>query len=146
MKSPRPCSYHQNATAVAIRRASSALAIRLRSSVRWPTSVMVAAASRGCRRRLSRGLPPPSLTVVLPGAGGSAGAVGHACLLGAGAQLGGARLGDTGLLVELRGQVAGGRGGSSRRGDDLAADGGGLGGVLGAHTLAGVVVLHALHL
>src|SRR5688572_13016245 len=128
MKSPRPCSYHQNATAVAIRRASSALATRLRSSVRWPTRVMVAAASRGGRRRLSRGRPPSSLTVVLPGAGGSAGAVGHAGLLG------GARLGDAGLLVELRGQVAGGRGGRRRRGDDLAADGGGLGGVLGAHT------------
>src|SRR5829696_5361731 len=118
MNSPRPCSYHQKETAVAISRASRALATRLRSSVRWATSDMVASASRGARRRRSRG----PLTVVLPGAGGSAGAVGRAGLLGAGAQLGRVRLGGAGLLVQLSGQVTAGRRGGGGGGDDLAAD------------------------
>src|SRR5919107_3000688 len=101
MNSPRPCSYHQKETAVAISRASRALATRLRSSVRCAISDMVAAASRGARRRRSRG----PLTVVLPGTAGSAGAVGRAGLLGPGACLGRARLGDARLLVQLRRQV-----------------------------------------
>src|SRR5829696_430272 len=138
MKSPRPWSYHQKATAVAISRASSALATRLRSSVRCAISDIVAAASRGSRRRRSRG----PLTVVLPGAGGSARAVGRAGLLGPGAQLGRARLGDAGLLVQLGGEVAvGGRRRAGGR-DDLAADGRGVRRILRAD----VVVLHALHL
>src|SRR3954453_19803966 len=118
MKSPRPWSYHQKAIAVPTSRASSALATRLRSSVRCAISAMVAAASRGWRRRRSRG----PLTVVLPGAGGSAGAVGRRGLLGPGPQLRRVRLGEAALLDQLGGQVAvGGR----RRGggrDDLAAD------------------------
>src|SRR6476469_4439607 len=113
MKSPRPWSYHQKATAVATRRARSALAIRLRSSVRCAISDIVASASRGGRRRLRR---VPSVTVALSGTGGSAGAVGRAALLGTGAEFGGAGLGDPCLLLELRGQVAGRRGGG---GDDL---------------------------
>src|SRR5215213_3605750 len=140
MKSPRPCSYHQNATAVARSSASSALAMRLRSSVRWATSVIVACGSRGARRRRTRTRRPASLTVVLPGAGRSAGSV-RAGLLGAQTQLGGLRLGRLGLRVQLCGQVA--RGGR---------DGGG-GGDLSAHRRrlrrvlrADVVVLHALHL
>src|SRR5829696_7002816 len=143
MKSPRPWSYHQKATAVAISRASSALATRLRSSVRCAISDIVAAASRGSRRRRSRG----PLTVVLPGAGGSARAVGRAGLLGPGAQLGRARLGDAGLLVQLGGEVAvGGRRRAGGR-DDLAADGRGVRRILRAQSPdRGVVVLHALHL
>src|SRR5215218_1892661 len=145
MKSPRPWSYHQKAMAVATSSASSALAMRFRSSVRWATRVIVAAGSRGARRRRNRGPRPCSVTVVLPGREASAGAVGRAGLVRAGAELGGAGLGDPGLLVQLRGQVAGRAGGRRRRrrrGHDLAAQGGGLGGVLGAD----VVVLHALHL
>src|SRR5215207_9838159 len=140
MKSPRPWSYHQKAMAVATSSASSALAMRFRSSVRWATRVIVAAGSRGARRRRNRGPRPCSVTVVLPGREASAGAVGRAGLVRAGAGLG-----DPGLLVQLRGQVAGRAGGRRRRrrrGHDLATQGGGLGGVLGAD----VVVLHALHL
>src|SRR5215213_4816826 len=119
MKSPRPWSYHQKATAVATSSASSAFAMRLRSSVRCAISVIVAWASRGGRRRRTRDPRPASLTVVLPGRGGSAGAVGRAGLLGAGAELGGAGLGDPGLLVQLRGQVIARRG---RGAGDLTAD------------------------
>src|SRR3954454_15821305 len=139
MKSPRPCSYHQKATAVASSRASSALATRLRSSLRWATRLILASGSRGARRRRSRGPRPGSLTVVA--LEGSARPVERAGLLGAGPQLGGTCLRDTGLLVQLRAQVTGRRG--LRGGDDFAADGrGGGGGVAGAH----VVLLHALHL
>src|SRR5215218_36784 len=108
MKSPRPWSYHQKAMAVATSSATRALAMRLRSSVRWATRVIVACGSRGARRRRARALRPASLTVVPSGAGGSAGAVGRAGLVGAGAQLGGAELGGAGLVVQLGGQVAGG--------------------------------------
>src|SRR3954447_5428542 len=118
MKSPRPCSYHQKATAVASSRAKSALATRLRSSLRWATRLILASGSRGARRR-SRGPRPGSLTVVQ--LEGSARPVERAGLVGAGPQLGGACLRDTGLLVQLRGQVTGRRG--LRGGDDLAADG-----------------------
>ena len=59
MNSPRPCSYHQKPPRWPRSSASSALKIRLRSSVRWATRVIVAAASRGARRRRSRGLRPP---------------------------------------------------------------------------------------
>src|SRR3954468_23039607 len=138
MKSPRPCSYHQKATAVASSRASSALATRLRSSLRWATRLILASGSRGARRRRSRGPRPGSLTVVL--LEGSARPVERAGLVGAGPQLGGTCLRDTGLLVQLRAQVTGRRG--LRGGGDLAADGRGGGGVAGAH----VVLLHALHL
>src|SRR5688572_33340561 len=108
MNSPRPCSYHQKETAVAMSSASSALKMRLRSSVRWATRVIVAWASRGWRRLRIRDLRPSSvmfgLSRALPGAGGSELAVGRAGLLGAGARLGRAGLGDPGLLVQLRGQ------------------------------------------
>src|SRR5687768_8273589 len=144
MNSPRPCSYHQKETAVAMSSASSALKMRLRSSVRWATRVIVAWASRGWRRRRTRDLRPSSVTVGLPLARGSELAVGRAGLFGAGARLGRADLGDPGLLVQLRGQVAARRGG--RRHDLAAQRGAGLGGVLGADVLARVVVLHALHL
>src|SRR3954470_3516567 len=136
MNSPRPWSYHQNAIAVPISSARSAFATRLRSSVRCAISDMVACASRGGRRRRRR---VASVTVVRPERGGSAGAVGRAALLGAGAELGGAHLGDPRLLLELRGQVTGGR---RRGGDEPASDGRGLRCVLRAD----VVVLHALHL
>src|SRR3954451_17706993 len=116
MKSPSPWSYHQNATPVATSSARSALATRLRSSVRCAISDIVASGSRGGRRRRTRGARPASVTVVLPGAGGSAVAVGRAALLGAGAELGAARLGDPRLLVQLRGQVSTGRRGA-RLGD-----------------------------
>src|SRR3954453_21205580 len=142
MKSPRPCSYHQNETAVATRRASSERAIRLRSSVRCATRVIVAAASRGGLRRRARGAWPASLTVVLSGTEGSARAVVRAGLIGAGAELGGADLGGPGLLVQLGGQVT--AGGADGRSD--AAHGRGLCGVLGTDVLARIVVLHALHL
>src|SRR3954469_14469478 len=142
MKSPSPWSYHQNATAVATSRARSAFATRLRSSVRCAISDIVASGSRGGRRCRTRGPRPASVTVVLPGAGGSAVAVGRAALLGAGAELGGARLGDPRLLVQLRGQVTAGRRRGRGGGDDLAPDGSDGGGVLGAD----VVVLHALYL
>src|SRR4051812_27601860 len=139
MNSPRPCSYHQKENAVATSRASSPLATRLRSSVRCAMRVIVACASRGGFRRRSRDRRSDSLTVVVPGTAGSEGAVARAGLIGAGPELGGARLGDPRLLVQLRGQVtAGGRGGS----DDLAADRGRLRGVPSAD----VVVLHPLHL
>src|SRR4051794_3937606 len=138
MNSPRPWSYHQKATAVATSSARSDFATRLRSSVRWAISDIVAWASRGGRRRRPRGPWAPSVTVVLPGRGGSAGAVGRAGLLGAGAELGGAGLGDPGLLVQLRAQITAGRRGG---GDDLAADGGRLGGVLRTHRVTGIVVL-----
>src|SRR4051812_2747229 len=138
MKSPRPCSYHQKATAVASSRASSALATRLRSSLRWATRLILASGSRGARRRRSRGPRPGSLTVVV--LEGSARPVERAGLVGAVPQLGGACLRDTGLLVQLRAQVTGRRG--LRGGDDFAADGRGGGGVAGAD----VVLLHALHL
>src|SRR5215217_404666 len=137
MKSPRPCSYHQNDTAVAISSASSALAMRLRSSVRWATRVIVASGSRGARRRRGLGGRAPSLTVVLPGRRRSAGAVGRAGLLGAGPQLGGTRLGSAGLLVQLGGQVTVGGRGRGGGGGELAADRG-LRGVLGANGRAGV--------
>src|SRR6476619_7075760 len=141
MNSPRPWSYHQNASAVATSSARSAFATRLRSSVRCAISDIVASASRGGRRRRRR---VPSVTGVLPGPGGSAGAVGRARLLGPGAELRGASLGDACLVLELRGQVTGGRRrrGARGGGDDLAADRRRLGGV----TRADVVVLHALHL
>src|SRR3954464_7281621 len=142
MKSPSPWSYHQNATPVATSRARSAFATRLRSSVRCAISDIVASGSRGRRRRRTRGPRPASVTVVLPGAGGSAVAVGRAALLGAGAELGGARLGDPCLLVQLRAQVTAGRRRGRGGGNDLAPDGSDRGGVLGAD----VVVLHALHL
>src|SRR3954464_14630405 len=142
MNSPRPCSYHQNETAVATSRPRSDRAMRLRSSVRWATSVIVAAGSRGALRRRRRGPRPASLTVVLSGPEGSVRAVARAGLLGTGAQLGGAELGGPGLLVQLGGQVtAGGADGLSE-----GADGSGLGRVLGTDVLARVVVLHALHL
>src|SRR4051794_29910481 len=131
MNSPRPWSYHQNANTVAISRARSALAMRLRSSVRCAISDIVASASRGGRRRRRR---VASVTVVRSERGGSAGAVGRAALLGAGAELGGARLGDPCLLLELRRQVTGGRRSGSH---DLTADGRGLRGVLGADSLTG---------
>src|SRR5689334_19842827 len=135
MNSPRPWSYHQKAIAVATSSASSALAIRLRSSVRCAISDIVASESRGGRRRRRRG---PSVTVVLSGRGGSARAVGRACLLGAGTQLRGTRLGDPRLLEQPGAVVAHGR----RRRDDLAADRGGLGGVARAQPAGrGVVVL-----
>src|SRR5215218_10211394 len=114
MNSPRPCSYHQKAIAVAISRASSALAMRLRSSVRWATRVIVASGSRGGRRRRDRARGW-SVTVVRPAREPSAGAVGRAGLLGAGPQLRRAGLGDPGLLVQLRGQVTGGGGGGRGR-------------------------------
>src|SRR4051812_20138475 len=138
MNSPRPWSYHQNAIAVPISSARSAFATRLRNSVRCAISDMVACASRGGRRRRRR---VASVTVVRPERAGSAGAVGRARLLGAGAgaELGGTRLGDPRLLLQARGQVTGGRG--RLRGDDLAPDRG-LGGVLRPD----VVLLHALHL
>src|SRR3954470_9078185 len=132
MKSPSPCSYHQNATAVPRISASSALATRLRSSLRCAMSVIVAAASRGGRRR-RRGRPP-SVTER------SEAAVGRAGLVGAGAQLRGPCLRSGGLGLGLGRGVDGRR----RRADgrrDLADRGGG-GGVLAAD----VVVLHALHL
>src|SRR6476661_4572117 len=110
MNSPRPWSYHQNATAVASSSARSAFATRLRSSVRCAISDIVASASRGGRRRRTRRPRPAWVTVVLSGGGGSARAVGRAALLGAGAELGGAGLGDPRLLVQLGGQVTGGRG------------------------------------
>src|SRR5690349_22194101 len=125
MNSPSPCSYHQKATAVATSSASSALAILLRSSVRWATRLIVASASlrrRGFRVRCS-------VTVVLPRRGGSERPLGprgvgrggvRPRLVGPGPQLGGARLGQAGLLEQLRGQLAGrrgraGRGGGGRR-------------------------------
>src|SRR4051794_37381200 len=136
MNSPRPWSYHQKAIAVATSSARSALAMRLRSSVRCATRVIVASASRGGRRRRTRGRRPGSVTVVLPGTVASAGAVGRAGLVRPGAELGGADLGDPGLLVQLRGQVVGRGGGARRRRGrgrhDLAAHGGRLGGVLRA--------------
>src|SRR5215212_9811724 len=145
MNSPRPWSYHQKATAVATRSATRALAMRLRSSVRCAINDIVASGSRGGRRRRMRDAEPAWVTVVLPGRGGSAGgAVGRAGLLGSGPELGGAGLGGPGLLVQLRGQVAGGRRGGRH---DLGADGGRLGRVARAEPPArGVVVLHALHL
>src|SRR5919107_1865309 len=137
MKSPRPCSYHQNATAVATSSASSALAIRLRSSVRCATSVIVAAGSRGGRRRRRRPDRRGGSLTVVPGEG-SAGAVGRTGLRGTRPQLGGSgfrgpRLGLEGLALAV---------GRGRRREDLTAHRGRLGGVLGAD----VVVLHALHL
>src|SRR5215208_4896741 len=94
MNSPRPWSYHQKATAVATRSATSAFAMRLRSSVRCAINDIVASGSRGGRRRRMRDAEPAWVTVVLPGRGGSAGgAVGRAGLLGSGPELGGARLG-----------------------------------------------------
>src|SRR5690242_20405627 len=141
MNSPRPWSYHQKAITVATSRAGSALAIRLRSSARRAISDIVAAGSRGGRRRRPLG---PTVTVVLPGRGGSVRAVGRAGLLGAGAQLRGTRLGDPRLLGQL-GAVLVARG--RRRRDDLAADRGGPGGVARAEPpVGGVVVPHALHL
>src|SRR3954447_24122067 len=113
--------------------------MRLRSSVRGATSVIVASGSRAVRRRRNRGRRGASLTVVLPGPGGSAGAVGRAALLGAGPEFGGARLGEASLLVQPGGQVTVGRGSG---GDDLTADRRRLGGVPATE----VVVLHALHL
>src|SRR4051794_23923057 len=106
MNSPRPCSYHQKDTAVAISRASSALAMRLRSSVRWATRLIVASGSRACRRRRSLGRPPSLTGAYL--ARRSAGAVGRAALLRAGPQLGGARLGGAGLLFQSGAQVIAG--------------------------------------
>src|SRR5689334_9849098 len=106
MNSPRPWSYHQNATAVPISSARSAFAMRLRSSVRCAISDMVAWASRGGRRRRRR---VASVTVVRLERAGSASAVGRAGLLGAGAELGGVRLGDPRLLLQAGGQVTGGR-------------------------------------
>src|SRR5688500_6278749 len=138
MKSPRPCSYHQNAIAVAIRTASRALAMRLRSSVRWATRVIVACGSRGVRRRRTRAPRPASLTVVPPGAGGSADAVDRAGVVGAGPELGGAQLGGAGLVLQLGGQVTT----RGRPRGQLTADRRCLGGVLGGD----VVGLHALHL
>src|SRR3954447_24781996 len=113
--------------------------MRLRSSVRGATSVIVASGCRAVRRRRNRGRRGASLTVVLPGPGGSAGAVGRAALLGAGPEFGGARLGEASLLVQPGGQVTVGRGSG---GDDLTADRRRLGGVPATE----VVVLHALHL
>src|SRR3954454_12235520 len=132
MKSPSPCSYHQNATAVPRISASSALATRLRSSLRCAMSVIVAAASRGGRRR-RRGRPP-SVTER------SEAAVGRAGLVGAGAQLGGPCRRGGGLGLGLGGGVHGRRRRAGRRRD--LADRRGGGGVLAAD----VVVLHALHL
>src|SRR3982751_1511849 len=116
--------------------------MRLRSSVRWATSVIVASGSRAVRRRRNRDRRGASLTVVLPGPGGSAGAVGRAALLGAGPELGGARLGEAGLPVQLGGAGTLGGGGGSGGGGDLTADRRRLGGVPATE----VVVLHALHL
>src|SRR4051812_15498501 len=136
MKAPSPWSYHQKQNAVATTMNSSAIATRLRSSRRCAIRLIVAAASRGGRRRR------PGLLTVGPSPGErSAATVGHVRLVGAGPQLGGAglgraRLGLGGLGRELGGQVTGGRRG-------LRSDhGGGRGGVLPAD----VVVLHALHL
>src|SRR4051794_15330885 len=121
---------------VPIRRATSALATRLRSSVRCAMRLIVAAGSRGFLRR-RRGVWPPSLTVAPLGTEGSADAVGRprTGLLGAGPQFGGARLGAAGLLLQLRSQLVAGRG---HRAGDLAADRCGGGGVAGAHALRGV--------
>src|SRR3954469_5379947 len=139
MNAPRPWSYHQKQNAVAIPMTSSASATRLRSSRRCAIRLIVAAASRGGRRRR-----PGLLTVGPSPRERSAATVGHAGLLGAGPQLRGAGLGRPGLRLgglrrQLRGQVDRRRGG---RGHDRR----GLGGVLGADVGAHVVVLHALHL
>ncbi len=57
MNWPRPWSYHQKAMAVPISTNSRAMPIRLRSSLRCPTSDIVAASSRGGRlRRRTRDL------------------------------------------------------------------------------------------
>ena len=82
------------------RGASSALAIRLRSSVRWATSVMVACGSRragGARAAAHRRPHSPSSCPER----GSEGAVARAGLIGAGPRLGRARLGEARLLVQL---------------------------------------------
>src|SRR4051812_1157435 len=103
MNSDSPWSYHQNAIAVAITMAISAFPTRLRSSRRCAMRVIVASGSRGLRRRRAlRGAC--SLTGAPPGRQWSAGAVGRtgAGLLGAGAQLGGARLRGPGLGLQLR--------------------------------------------
>src|SRR4051794_29921582 len=145
MNSPRPCPYHQKAIAEAIRKASSDLAMRLRSSVRCAMSVIVAWASRGARRRRGRRLAC-SVTVLLPGGGRSARPLADALLVRAGTQGGGARLGQAGLLDQLRREVTGGGAGRGAgrcgRRDDLGADRCGGRRVLGAD----VVVLHAFHL
>src|SRR5688572_2499074 len=128
MKSPSPSPYHQNAMAVATSRARRALAMRLRSSVRWATRVIVACGSRGFRwRRLCTPLPA-SLTVDPPGTAGSAGSVDRARLLGTDGRVAG--LGGRGLALQLRRVVPG------RRRDDLAAHGCHLGGVLGPDVVA----------
>src|SRR5688572_20063879 len=122
MKSPSPCSYHQKATAVATSSASRAFAMRLRSSVRCAMSVIVACGSRRALRRRTRTPRPAPLTVVLPGAWGSARSVDRAVLVGAGPELGRA-----GLVLQLGGQVTGRR----RTWGQLTADRRHLGGVLG---------------
>src|SRR3954470_19908777 len=105
MNVPSPWSYHQKQNAVAIARTSSTSAIRLRSSRRCAIRLIVAAGSRG-----GRFFRPGLLTVgPLPGER-SAATVGHARLLGPGAQLRGAGLGRArlrlgGLGRQLRGQV-----------------------------------------
>src|SRR5687768_7870095 len=138
MKSPSPCSYHQKATAVATSSASSAFAMRLRSSVRCAMRVIVACGSRGALRRRRRTPRPASLTVVLPGEWGSARTVDRAGLLRAGTQLGGAELRRPGLVLQLGGQV----GVPGQRGGELGARGRDRRGVL----VGDVVALHALHL
>src|SRR3954449_297313 len=140
MNSPRPCSYHQKATAVPMSTNSSAIPTRLRSSRRWLIRLIVAAASRS-GRRARRELDRPAVLT-----GGRSTAMGSATLVrGGGAGLLGARpgLGVTGLRGGGLGLVVdrAGRGRGGRR-QDLAGDRGGRGLVLGGD----VVVLHALHL
>src|SRR4051812_4247286 len=140
MKSPSPCSYHQNATAVPSSTNSSAIPTRLRSSRRWPIRVIVAAASRSGRR--GRRNRPAVLT------GGISTVLWSALVIGGGrASLLGTRPGldCAGLCGARLGLVVDGLGRHGRRGrgrDDLAGHRRGAGLVLGAD----VVVLHALHL
>src|SRR4051812_39341553 len=68
MNTPRPWSYHQKQNAVATRTTSNATATRLRNSRRCAIRLIVAAGSRGARRR-------PALTAAPPG-NGSGGGVG----------------------------------------------------------------------
>src|SRR4051794_19575079 len=136
MNAPSPWSYHQKHTAVATSTNNSASATRLRSSRRCAIRLIVAAGSRGGRRRR------PGLVTVGPNREERSGAaVGDARLIGAGPQLRGTGLGGACLRLgrlgrQRGGQVAGGwrrlRGDHGSRGRRR----------LGAH----VVVLHALHL
>src|SRR3954452_15919282 len=137
MNSPRPCSYHQNATAVPISTNSRAMPTRLRSSRRWPIRVIVAASSRGRRReRRSRDRPAGVTGGTSPAGSAAVVGGGRASLLGTRPGLGGARLRGAGLGLVVH------RTRGDRRGLDLPGHRGGLGLVLGAD----VVVLHALHL